>query len=132
MRRKAMLAGPIEFWWDENWETPQHWLYADWRDALQEALVGAGFVTYRPDMAIKGPWDPAMQAINDRALEVVDAVIVSNFDPPVRCDGTDDEVAYLSEHNCKARLYRVTVPATRSEFAMVLRRFIFVLLTDLV
>lgn len=119
----VFLAGPIEHWWDENWNTPEHWLYAEWRDLLSKALVARGHLVYRPHEAFKGTFvgqnAEEAQSVNDRALEIADVVVVSNLDPPVPCAGTDAECAYLTEHSCKARLVRAAVPAHLAQLGVL-------------
>ncbi|HEX5447972.1 MAG TPA: hypothetical protein VFW90_02110 [Candidatus Saccharimonadales bacterium] len=89
----VMEAGPIKHWWDENWDTPEHWIYDNWREAVSSGLVDANFLVYRPHHAMKGVWDDRAQAINDTALRISDVVL--NLTPPgVPSLGTDGEVLY--------------------------------------
>ncbi len=30
----VMLVGPVDYWWNENWGTPQHETYCIWRDTV--------------------------------------------------------------------------------------------------
>lgn len=88
---KVFLAGPIDYWWNENWETPAHIAYMEWRTYIHKRLVEAGHVVYSPHNAIKGAWDEAMQAINDTAIHVCDVLIyLTPYGIPAH--GTDDEV----------------------------------------
>jgi hypothetical protein len=88
-------AGPIKHWWDENWDTPAHKAYDEWREMVSAGLVEAGYLVYRPHHAFKGPWDERAQSVNDMALRVADAVI--NLTPPgVPSLGTDGEVLYAA------------------------------------
>ncbi len=43
-----MLAGPIKHWWNENWKTPAHLRYEEWRNRLSDALIAEGYLVYRP------------------------------------------------------------------------------------
>lgn len=72
---KVFLAGPIDFWWNENWETPAHIEYMEWRDSVKTRFVEAGHVVYLPHQAIKGAWDESMQVINDTAIKVCDIFV---------------------------------------------------------
>jgi hypothetical protein len=72
---KVFLAGPIDYWWNENWDTPAHKFYKKWRDEINRSLVEAGHCVYRPHEAIKGAWDESMQEINNTALRVCDVVV---------------------------------------------------------
>jgi hypothetical protein len=72
---KVFLAGPIDYWWNENWETPAHLQYLSWRKFVNQALVEAGHLVYRPHEAIKGAWDESMQAVNDLAIEICDIFV---------------------------------------------------------
>lgn len=87
---KVILAGPIDFWWNENWESPAHLAYKAWRDDVCRMLVEAGHCVYRPHEAIKGAWDEAMQAINDTAIRTTD-VFVYMTPPNVPAYGTAAE-----------------------------------------
>ncbi len=93
----VMLAGPIKHWWNENWETPEHWHYNAWRELVSKVLVEAGYLVYHPHMAFKGAWDERAQAVNDVALCTADVVL--NLTPPgVPSQGTDGEVLYARNH----------------------------------
>lgn len=72
---KVFLAGPIDYWWNENWETPAHIEYLDWRKQINQWLVEAGHCVYRPHEAIKGAWDESFQAVNDTAIRLSDVFI---------------------------------------------------------
>lgn len=90
-----MEAGPIKHWWDANWDTPEHWAYDAWREAVSAGLVDASFLVYRPHHAFKGTWTERAQAVNDAALRVSDAVV--NLTPDgVPSLGTDGEVLYAA------------------------------------
>lgn len=117
----VFLAGPIEYWWDSEWDTPMHWRFVDWRNELSKQLVARGHLVYRPHEAFKGAWEPngGAQAANNRVLELADLVIASNYDPPVRCHGTDDEISYVLDarhrfrfwkRRCHARVVEPIVP----------------------
>lgn len=87
---RIFLAGPIDFWWAENWETPPHIAYMEWREEVNRLLVEAGHCVYRPHAAIKGAWDEGMQEINDTALRLCD-VFVHLTPPGVPAYGTQAE-----------------------------------------
>lgn len=72
---KVFLAGPIDYWWNENWKTSQHVAYTEWRREVNDLLVEAGHCVYRPHEAIKGAWDENMQAVNDLAIDLCDVFI---------------------------------------------------------
>lgn len=92
-----MLAGPIKHWWDENWDTPQHWQYADWRDRVSSSLVDNGYLVYRPHEAFKGRWDERAQSVNDLILRTADVIL--NMTPEgVPSLGTDGEIMYAQNH----------------------------------
>jgi hypothetical protein len=92
-----MLAGPIKHWWDENWDTPEHWHYVAWRDQVGEALVKSGYLVYRPHEAFKGAWDERAQSVNDMVLRISDVIL--NLTPPgVPSLGTDGEVKYAANY----------------------------------
>lgn len=92
----VMLAGPIKHWWDDNWGTPAHLRYVAWREKLNDALVAAGYLVYRPHEAFKGAWNENAQVVNDAILRVADAVL--NLSPEgVPSEGTDAELAMCAE-----------------------------------
>lgn len=90
---KVFLAGPIDYWWNENWETPEHIAYMEWRDHIRVRLVEAGHCVYLPHQAIKGAWDESMQAINDLAIEICDAFVYLT-PPGVPAYGTEAETKH--------------------------------------
>lgn len=91
----AMLAGPIKAWWDDEWNTPEHWNYALWRVRVCQELENAYYLVYRPHEAFKGTWDERGQSINDFVLRTCDVVI--NMTPPgVPSQGTHGEVLYAA------------------------------------
>jgi hypothetical protein len=70
------LAGPIEYWWQEDrFDTPLAVSYRWWRDELSRAFVKADFLVYRPWEAFKGPWNERMQILNDVAVEKSDVLL---------------------------------------------------------
>lgn len=89
---KIFIAGPVEHWWAENWHTPEHYAYIEWRNKVSAMLVESGHLVFRPHEAIKGAWDESMQAVNDHALYLVDVVIVLT-PPGVPAYGTAAETA---------------------------------------
>ncbi len=72
---KIFLAGPVDYWWNENWESPQHIQYMKWRDYISKLMVEAGHLVYHPHRAWKGAWDESAQAVNDAALDVCDEFV---------------------------------------------------------
>lgn len=92
---KVFLAGPIDYWWNENWGTPAHEDYKLWRQTLNNLLVESGHLVYRPHEAMKGAWDEAMQEVNNAALRLCDVVI---YMTPlgVPAYGTRDECEYAA------------------------------------
>lgn len=111
-----MLVGPIKAWWDE-FGSPRHEEFANWRKLLSDALVEHGHLVYRPHEAWKGEWEKnggehAAQLVNDAAILAADVII--NMTPPgVPSKGTDDEAAYA------ARYGKVMVPAPPPTTALV-------------
>lgn len=93
----VMLAGPIKHWWNENWDTPEHWDYAAWRDALNDGLVDDGYLVYRPHEAFKGSWTERAQSVNDLVLRSAD-VILDMTPPGVPSLGTDAEKLYAASN----------------------------------
>lgn len=87
----VMLVGPIDFWWNENWKTPEHQAYMVWRRNVNDQLVEAGHLVYRPHEAFKGAWDERAQIVNDEAIARADLLI--NLTPPgVPAHGTTVEI----------------------------------------
>lgn len=70
-----VMVGPIDYWWSENWETPQHLAYMDWRNDINKKLVEAGHLVYRPWEAFKGAWNEVAQVVNDAAIDRCDAMV---------------------------------------------------------
>lgn len=93
----VILCGPIAHWWDDNWETPEHLHYNDWRDRVSARLVKEGYLVYHPHNAFKGAWNNRMQKINSQVIELSDVVI--NLNPGVPSDGTDEEMVQCSTIN---------------------------------
>jgi hypothetical protein len=87
----VIIVGPIDYWWNENWETPKHLAYMDWREHISKSLVEAGHLVIRPWMAMKGAWDERAQVVNDAGIDIADVMI--NVRPPgVPAFGTEKEV----------------------------------------
>lgn len=86
----VFLAGPIDWWWNNNWESPEHIAYLEWRNYLNKCLVEAGHLVYRPHESFKGRWDERAQAVNDKAIELCD-VFVYMTPPGVPAYGTEAE-----------------------------------------
>jgi hypothetical protein len=92
----VFLGGPIKHWWDENWMTPPHLRYDEWRSKVEEACIAAGFLVYKPYTAWKGTWNEQAQLINNTVIQVVD-VFLDLTPPGVPSAGTEEERAY-AEH----------------------------------
>lgn len=86
----VFLGGPIKHWWDENWMTPEHLRYDEWRIKVEEACIAAGFLVYKPFTAWKGTWNEQAQAVNDAVIGVVD-VFIDLTPPGVPSNGTTAE-----------------------------------------
>ena len=86
----VFLAGPLDYWWNENWHTPDHLAYMEWRESIHKQLVEAGHLVYRPDRAFNGAWIEVGQAVNDKALEICD-VFVYLTPPGIPAYGTNAE-----------------------------------------
>lgn len=87
----VFLAGPVDFWWNENWNSPQHLGYKMWRKDINDALINAGHLVYRPHESFKGAWVEKAQEVNNCALRLCDCVIY--LTPPiVPAYGTKAEV----------------------------------------
>lgn len=123
----AILAGPIKYWWDDNWDTPAHWHYDAWREALSQALVDAGvYLVYRPHHAFKGTWTERGQVVNDAALQAADLVI--DMTPPgVPSEGTDSEILQASSYG--AIIVQAPPPAHERDFTQSLRQLVEYLAT---
>lgn len=92
-----VLVGPIDYWWNENWETPEHLNYKNWRDHVNRLLVEAGHLVYRPHEAMKGAWVEKAQKINDTAILMADCLV--NLCPPgVPAYGTKAECELAYQH----------------------------------
>jgi hypothetical protein len=87
----VFLGGPIKHWWDENWMTPEHLRYDEWRTKVEEACIAAGFLVYKPFTAWKGTWNEQAQAVNNAVIEVVD-VFLDLTPPGVPSNGTKAEL----------------------------------------
>lgn len=91
--KMIILAGAIKHWWDENWDTSEHWEYAQWRHEVSAALVAAGYLVYRPHEAFKGTWSERAQAVNDAAIAAADLMLILS-EKHVPSEGTDVEEQY--------------------------------------
>jgi hypothetical protein len=92
-----MLAGPIEFWWDneeepDRFNSPEAVAYRAWRDKVVAffAPQQMGTLVYLPWGGFKGQWDERAQVFNDHAVRVADVVL--NLNPGVPAIGTDHEI----------------------------------------
>ena len=85
-----MLVGPIDYWWNENWHSEKHETYMAWRNELNQKLVEAGHLVYRPHEAFKGAWNEFAQIVNNAAIAAADVLIDMN--PGVPAYGTEAEL----------------------------------------
>lgn len=100
---RTSVIGPIEHWWDENWETPEHWRYVQWRSRFCDALVERLHLVYRPHEAFKGWWvgnngDAFAQVVNDTAL--LACHVIFNLRPDgIPAKGTEREERLCEDHS---------------------------------
>jgi hypothetical protein len=87
----VFMAGAVAYWWDENWISPEHYEYLQWRNDLRAALITLGFLVYAHYEAFKGTWNPRAQSINQFALENSDLMVVQTA-AHIPSPGTDDEI----------------------------------------
>jgi hypothetical protein len=87
----VFLAGAVTFWWNDNWDTPDRRAYHAWRQQARYALIEAGYITYAPHEALKGPWNPRMQNINNLAIGLSDCFVVLS-DTRIPSNGTEKEI----------------------------------------
>lgn len=85
------MAGPIEWWWGERFDTSEAVAYREHREKVADALVEAGFLVYKPWSAFNGPWNERLQGVNDFVLLKCDAVTLLT-PPGVEAVGTGHEV----------------------------------------
>jgi len=86
----VFIGGPIKHWWDENWMSPEHLRYDEWRTKTEEACIAASFLVYKPYTAWKGTWNEEAQAVNDTVIGVID-VFIDLTPPGVPSKGTTEE-----------------------------------------
>jgi hypothetical protein len=87
----VMVAGPIGWWWNENWMSPEHIRYDQWRTRVVEELVAAGHLAYLPFNAFKGTWTPRAQVVNNAIVTACDVML--DLTPyGTRSEGTEEEV----------------------------------------
>lgn len=94
----AFMAGAVAYWWDENWISPEHYEYLQWRNDLRAALITLGFLVYAHYEAFKGTWNPRAQYINNYALMCSDLMVVQTA-THVPSPGTDEEIAIAERYN---------------------------------
>lgn len=121
----VMLCGPIAYWWDtdtyRHWELPEHWEYVAWREALNDALVEAGYLVYRPHEAFKGTWNNRMQGLNNVVLSLADFII--NMQPDgTWSEGTDEEMVECEKLGKK--VFYAPPPAHRSEWPWAIKNLL--------
>lgn len=86
----VFIGGPIKHWWDDNWMSPEHLRYDEWRTKVEEACIAAGFLVYKPYTAWKGTWNEQAQAVNNSVIHVID-VFIDLTPPGVPSKGTTEE-----------------------------------------
>ena len=92
----VMLVGPIDYWWNQNWHTKAHLEYMMWRKHINDKLVEAGHLVYRPHEAFKGAWDERAQKVNDLAVNLAGCLV--NLTPPgIPAHGTAAEIRKAQE-----------------------------------
>jgi hypothetical protein len=112
---KVILAGPIKYWWNENWDLPLHWHYDAWREAVNAGLVADGhYLVYRPHHAWKGSWTEEAQAVNDAALAICD-VFIDMTPPGIPSEGTVSEGKQVSSRR-GAFIVEAPPPEKREDF----------------
>lgn len=87
----VFLAGAVAHWWDENWDSPEHYEYMQWRQDVRTALVAGGYLVYAHYEAFKGTWSLRAQAINDYALIHSDLMLIMTAED-IPSPGTDSEI----------------------------------------
>src|SRR5437763_1187701 len=68
----VMVAGPIGWWWDDNWMSPEHIRYDAWRTRVVEAIVASGHLAFQPFQAFKGTWTNRAQVVNNAIVTACD------------------------------------------------------------
>jgi hypothetical protein len=87
----VFIGGPIKHWWDENWMSPEHIRYDEWRTKVEQACIDAGFLVYKPYTAWKGTWNEEAQVVNNAVIKVSD-VFLDIRPPGTPSEGTDEEI----------------------------------------
>lgn len=128
----VMLCGPIAYWWDtdtyQHWNLPEHWHYVAWRDALNDALVEAGYLVYRPHEAFKGTWNNRMQGVNNIVLALSDFII--NMQPDgTWSEGTDEEMREVARLGKK--VFNAPPPASKDEWPWAIKTLLEALRKEL-
>lgn len=85
------LAGAVAYWWDENWDSPQHYEYMQWRNDVRTALVACEYLVYAHYEAFKGTWAHKAQSINEYALTHSDLMLILTA-PEIPSPGTLSEL----------------------------------------
>lgn len=96
----VVIGGPISHWWDENWMSPEHIRYDEWRTKVEEAMIAAGFLVYKPYTAFKGTWNEEAQRINNAVISIADVLLVLTPDG-VPSEGTDEEIEHAEQVGTK-------------------------------
>ena len=111
------FAGAVAHWWFDNWDTPEHWEYMQWRRDAETACVAHGDLVYKHYDALKGPWVDRAQKINEFALSQSDALVILT-DEKIPSEGTDDEIKFCEEHG---------IPYVRVPSSLGVRQLILIL-----
>lgn len=110
------FAGAVAYWWFENWDTPQHWEYLEWRKAAEAACIGQGYLVYKHYDAFKGTWTDKATPINNFALMHSDAMVVLT-EERIPSEGTDDEINTCEENS----IPWIRVPSSLGVRQLILR-----------
>ncbi len=86
----VFLAGPIDYWWNENWQSEAHLAYIAHRGQINASLVEAGQTVIRPHEMIKGRWNEKCQWLNWIGILLCD-VFIYMTPPGVPAYGTAAE-----------------------------------------
>lgn len=123
----VMPIGPVAYWWDtdeyKHWDLPEHWHYVEWRERLADALVEAGFLTYRHWSAFKGTWNNDFQDINNIVLSRAHFVI--DMTPEFAwSEGRDEEMEFLRQAGRDKEVIYAPPPARKEEFTWRIKEII--------
>lgn len=125
---RITLCGPIEYWWDERWDTVERREYFHWRDLASVTLVAAGHLVYRPHEAFKGMWDDNDgdafgQLVNDAAIVASNLVVVLT-PPGIPSEGTDAELGLCNRESIRVVECPQPVPYSLAAAAAALEKLV--------